>query len=160
MREPKSAGGNQDLGPSVRLRPPARLKKRADFVRAAKGAKAHGRAFSLQALRRKGEFAQAPPRFGFTVTKKTGVAVVRNRIRRRLKEALRGFAHLSARPGYDYVILGRQAALKQEFGALQEELARALAEVHGEAGPPRTRASRAAKPRRHVISSASSDKKD
>ncbi len=151
MREPRNAGSEEDTRPSASPRPPARLKKRADFLQAAKGQRAHARSFSLQAVRRKSELEPGPPRFGFTVTKKTGGAVVRNRIRRRLKEALRLTPDLSARPGYDYVILGRQAALQQEFAALQEELARAIAEVHATAG-----ASRAAKARRPSVCAAPS----
>ena len=53
----------------------------------------------------------APPRFGFTVTKQFGGAVQRNLIRRRLKEALRLLKPLPARPGHDYVILARPEAL-------------------------------------------------
>jgi ribonuclease P protein component len=66
------------------------------------------------------------PRFGFTVTKKLGGAVLRNRIRRRLKEALRRLDPLPARPAHDYVILARPEALGMAFSALQAELARAL----------------------------------
>ncbi|MGA3302912.1 MAG: ribonuclease P protein component [Methylovirgula sp.] len=128
MREPLNAGSEAEQ--PGKLRPPARLRKRADFVRTAKGRRAKELSFSLQAVRRTG--AEGPPRFGFTVTKKIGGAVLRNRIRRRLKEALRLVPALAARPGYDYVILGRAAALAQEFAALQEDLAQAIAEVHGE----------------------------
>ncbi len=77
------------------------------------------------------------------MTKKLGNSVVRNRIRRRLKEALRNLPDLSARPGYDYVIVARQAALNQAFPALQEELTRAFAEIHAA-----RQGGRPAKPRR------------
>lgn len=107
-----------------------RLKKRAEFLNAAKGRRFYSKSFGLQAMRRPDPVADAVPRFGFTVTKKLGGAVVRNRIRRRLREALRLSVGLSALPGYDYVILAREAALRQAFPALQEELARAFAEVH------------------------------
>ncbi|HEY1735205.1 MAG TPA: ribonuclease P protein component [Methylovirgula sp.] len=128
MREPLIVGSEREK--PAKLRPPARLKKRADFVRTAKGRRAKEPSFSLQAARRTG--AEGPPRFGFTVTKKVGGAVIRNRIRRRLKEALRLSPVLSARPGYDYVILGREAALNQDFAALKDSLARAIADIHGE----------------------------
>ena len=130
MREPLNAGKAADR--RVKHRPPVRLKKRADFVRTAKGRRAKELAFSLQAARRAGETEAGPPRFGFTVTKKTGGAALRNRIRRRLKEALRLAPELAARPGYDYVFLGRSAALTQDFAALQEDLARAIAEIHAQ----------------------------
>lgn len=130
MREPREAGSEENTGGEIRLRPQARLKRRADFVKAAKGQRAHGGAFTLQAIRRKDPSEADLPRFGFTVTKKLGGAVVRNRIRRRLKEALRLAPDLSACRDYDYVILGRRAALSQEFKALQKELRRAISEVH------------------------------
>ncbi|MGH6817305.1 MAG: ribonuclease P protein component [Methylovirgula sp.] len=119
----------------------ARLTKRAEFVNAAKGRRVHAASFSLQSILRPADVAG--PRFGVTVTKKLGSSAVRNRIRRRLKEALRNLPDLSARPGYDYVIVARQAALNQAFPALQEDLARAFAEIH--AARPE---SRVAKPRR------------
>ncbi len=124
--------GSMDRAPP---RAPARLKKRAEFLNAGKGRRFHSGSFSLQAVRRRADAAGEGPRFGFTVTKKLGSSVVRNRIRRRLKEALRLLPSLSARPGYDYVILARQAALDQAFPALQEELARAFVEIHA-ARPP------------------------
>ncbi|HKH80386.1 MAG TPA: ribonuclease P protein component [Stellaceae bacterium] len=122
-----------------------RLKKRAEFLNAAKGRRIHAKSFSIHAVCRSSHAADAAPRFGFTVTKKLGSAVVRNRIRRRLKEALRLTPDLSARAGYDYVILAREAALDQAFPALQEELARAFAEIHAPARPSEAR--RSAKPR-------------
>jgi ribonuclease P protein component len=68
-------------------------------------------------------------RFGFTVTKQSGGAVQRNRIRRRLKEALRLLDPLPARPGHDYVILARPEALSMPFRALQGELIRAFGKI-------------------------------
>jgi ribonuclease P protein component len=72
----------------------------------------------------------APPRFGFTVTKKVGRAVERNRIRRRLKEALRLLPDLPARKSSDYVIVARRDALSAPFSTLQAELSRAIVAVH------------------------------
>ena len=56
-------------------------------------------------------------RVGFTVTKKVGNAVVRNRIRRRLKEAVRVHAAGDMQPGNDYVIVGREEVLTAPFAA-------------------------------------------
>lgn len=140
---------------------PARLRRRADFLRAAKGMRVYARGLTLQAAPRPipsepagwralGEptsfFAGTrtdqicnplevlsclgAPRFGFTVTKQSGGAVQRNRIRRRLKEALRLLNPLPARPGHDYVILARPEALGMPFLALQGELIRALGKIY------------------------------
>ena len=80
--------------------------------------------------------AEARPRFGFTVTKQSGGAVRRNRIRRRLKEALRLLDPLPARPGHDYVILARPEALGMPFLALQGELIRALGKIDARKNQP------------------------
>ena len=63
---------------------------------------------------------------GFTVTSKVGNAVVRNRIRRRLKEAVRIHAADDMAPGNDYVIVGRQDILTVPFGQLAAELSRRI----------------------------------
>lgn len=65
-------------------------------------------------------------RVGFTVSRKVGNAVVRNRVRRRLREAARLEIPDQARPDLDYVLVGRQAALSREFSALRQELHEAL----------------------------------
>jgi ribonuclease P protein component len=80
--------------------------------------------------------SRSPPRFGITVTKKIGGAVTRNRIRRRLKEALRGLAPLPARLGYDYVFVARREALGIPFPVLKESLAKALVRIDGESAKP------------------------
>ena len=64
---------------------------------------------------------ERPPRFGFTVTKKIGNAVVRNRIRRRLREAVR-LAEPKAESSTDYVLVGRRAALTLQFERLVTDL--------------------------------------
>ena len=66
--------------------------------------------------------AGAGARFGFTATKKLGNAVTRNRIRRRLKEAVRIVAPGRARDGCDYVLIAREAAASRPFAALELDL--------------------------------------
>jgi ribonuclease P protein component len=76
----------------------------------------------LQALAVGGESSDRPPRFGITVTKKIGNAVVRNRIRRRLREALRAAAPDHAQMDTDYVVVARGAALTLQFDRLVTDL--------------------------------------
>ena len=106
---------------------PHRLTRRAEFLRvAAKGRKAPMPGLVLQALAREDA---GPARLGFTVTRKVGNAVVRNRTRRRLKEAARLLLAERQVQGADLVLIGRDATRKRDFRALQSDLARALAKV-------------------------------
>jgi ribonuclease P protein component len=102
---------------------PGRLLKRAEFLAVRRGEKRRGRLFLVEALARGDGNA---PRIGYTVTKKVGNAVVRNRIRRRLKEAVRTHAADDMAPGNDYVIVGREDVLGTPFGLLKAELSRRL----------------------------------
>ena len=70
------------------------------------------------------------PRFGFTITKKLGNAVVRNRIRRRLKAALDELAPQLADPAYDYVILARKAAFNRKFANMKHDMRTAFQRLH------------------------------
>jgi ribonuclease P protein component len=109
-----------------------RLKRRSDFRAAAEGLRASGRAFVLQARQRAGDEAAAI-RIGFTVSRQVGNAVVRNRVRRRLREIVRLSAAAEAaalRPGHDYVLIGRRAALTVPFGEMMQDLGKALIRVH------------------------------
>lgn len=107
------------------------LKRRAEFLKAAKGRRFNTRHFLLQ-VRKRGiqEYPERAPRFGYTVTKKVGGAVIRNRIRRRLKEAVRLHAARFAQPGYDYVLIGRRSAEHIPFRALTAELEKAINRTH------------------------------
>ncbi len=116
----------------------SRLKRRADFLHAAKGKRWHGKALSLHAAparQMSGDRAEpdlpAVARVGFTLTKKVGNSVVRNRARRRLREAVRLSDDLPARAGHDYVVIGRIDAVRVPFAALKREVARAVRDVHG-----------------------------
>jgi ribonuclease P protein component len=103
---------------------PGRLKKRGEFLRAASaGKKAAVGGVVLQALPRADTL---PARLGFTVTKKVGNAVVRNRTRRRLKEAARLLLVERKLTGVDLVLIGRDSTRKRKFVALQGDIRRAL----------------------------------
>ena len=107
-----------------------RLRQRADFLAAATGARAPVSGFVLQALDRRED---GPVRVGFTVSKKVGNSPERNRVRRRLREMLRLAPRDQLRPGYDYVLIGRRAALNLPFDRLTEDFTRALNRVHAAA---------------------------
>jgi len=104
-----------------------RLRRRAEFLAVAAGVKAPTSTFVVQ-VRRRGD--EGPPRVGFTVSKKVGTAVERNRVRRRLKEAVRRSASPYMRLGHDYVIVGRRNALTADFARLSGDLEQALIRLH------------------------------
>lgn len=99
-----------------------RLKSRPQFLAAREGEKRRGGFFLLEVLDRKEPDAEA--RVGFTVTKKHGNAVERNRMRRRLKEAVRLHAGFAMQPGHDYVVVARRDVLQASFDQLAAELKR------------------------------------
>ena len=65
-------------------------------------------------------------RVGFTVSKKVGGAVVRNRMKRRFRELVREIIPTSGHPGADHVMIGRSGGIERDFGELRADLARAL----------------------------------
>lgn len=110
------------MAPSAPI--PQRLKRRAEFLRvASRGRKAAVHGLVLQALARPDD---EPARIGFTVTKKVGNAVIRNRTRRRLKEATRLLLRDRVVTGADLVVIGRDSTRSRPFTELMDDLARAL----------------------------------
>jgi ribonuclease P protein component len=104
-----------------------RLKRRAEFLRvASSGTKVATHGMVLQVRRRDDT---EPARLGFTVTKKVGNAVVRNRTRRRLKEAARLLLRETPVSGADLVLIGRDATRARPFEELRDDLRRALRRV-------------------------------
>ncbi len=103
--------------------PMQRLRQRAEFLAAATAAKVPTAAFVLQARKRDDG---GPVRVGFTVSRKVGTAVERNRVRRRLKEIVRLSAATGLSRGHDYVLIGRRAALSLPFAQMSEDFKRAL----------------------------------
>ncbi|WP_442880084.1 ribonuclease P protein component [Aurantimonas sp. A2-1-M11] len=102
------------------------MTKRAEFLAARRGRRLNGPAFFIEALDRGDD---GPPRLGLTVTKKVGNAVVRNRIRRRLREAIRLHAKADMASGIDYVVVARRDVLALPFAELKDELSRRVARM-------------------------------
>ncbi len=114
------------------MNPPiGRLKRRAEFLRVAgERNKWVAPGLVLQA-RSRGVDVGAPLavdaiRVGFTVSRKVGGAVARNRARRRLRAAVAAILPSCGRPGFDYVVIGRNATLSRPFNDLLGDLTLAL----------------------------------
>lgn len=94
-------------------------------------------AFTMQVARRREPDTETQARFGFTVTRKVGNAVVRNRIRRRLREALRLADALSSDPRTDYVVVAQSEVLGAAFARLRQDLETAVRRGNDPARNPR-----------------------
>ena len=105
-----------------------RLKKRADFLRAARGARAVTPSLTLETCA--SPDGATDLRVGFTASRKIGGAVERNRAKRRLRAAAAAVLPLSGRPGNDYVLVARPGALTRPYLNLREDLAAAIASAH------------------------------
>jgi ribonuclease P protein component len=106
--------------------PLGRLPNRRDFLRVQAGRRCAMPGFVLQVAPVPADLAIPAIRVGFTVSRKVGNAVIRNRVRRRLREAARQVIPGQARTDLDYVLVGRQAAIARDFAALRQELFDAL----------------------------------
>jgi ribonuclease P protein component len=114
------------------------LKRPAEFKRVRGGARWATPLFIIEGRRRSEPVADGAPsisgaRFGFTITRKVGNAVVRNRIRRRLKEALRTLDAAGIRPDHDYVLVASRAVHDYPFAGLQDALREAFERLHRQA---------------------------
>lgn len=108
------------------------IKNRRDFLAAnARARKYVTPMFILLAHRRPKDHPIADTtRIGYTVTKKMGGAVQRNRIKRRLREAARTHASTRMLQGYDYIIIARNAALDCQFSELLANMEIAFSRIH------------------------------
>jgi ribonuclease P protein component len=115
------------------------LRKRAEFLAANKGLRNARPGFVLLTLANAGQ----GKRFGVTVTKKIGNAVVRNRMKRRFRELLRTALPGEGLPDTDHVLIGREGGVERDFATMRDELSAALARARdGKGDPARRRPSR------------------
>lgn len=118
----------------------ATIRKRADFVAANRGIRVARPGFVLLVNRDVVSAEEADLRFGVTVTKKIGNAVVRNRMKRRFRALLREALPNAGIAGADHVMIGREGGVERDFALLREELAVALSRAAaGKGDPPRKR---------------------
>jgi ribonuclease P protein component len=106
-----------------------RLIRRAEFLAANAGKRVPMPGFVLLVRAR----ADDDPAMGvgFTVTKKIGGAVVRNRMKRRFRALARDILPEAGIAGADHVVIGRAGGVERDFALLDSELRKALAKAQG-----------------------------
>lgn len=111
------------------------MRKRAEFLAANRGLRNARPGFVLLTVANEG----LGKRFGVTVTKKVGNSVVRNRMKRRMRELLRAALPEEGLAGHDHVLIGREGGIERDFAALRGELSSALARARAGQGDPARR---------------------
>ncbi len=108
------------------------LKKRSDFLKAAR-ARRQGTSSMMVQARKRAQDEASGIRVGFTCSKKVGNAVARNRAKRRLREAARAVLPVQGHDGWDYVLIGRaEVTADRAFEALLGDLRYALRKIHSD----------------------------
>jgi len=123
------------------------LTRRADFLAANRGLRIARPGFVLLARPNGGQGM----RFGITVTKRIGNAVVRNRMKRRFRALVRDVLPQYGLPDTDHVLIGREGGVERDFAMLREEMIAALSRAReGKGDPPRKRRVSKGEPRKGV----------
>ena len=118
MPDDVATGGPGARKPRLRFPKAVRLSQTAEFARVrTEGRPVHGKMLTLGVLKGRGD---ADARVGIVTSKRVGPAVIRNRVRRRLREVFRG---MRARlvPGVWIVIVAKSSAAKASLASLAEE---------------------------------------
>jgi len=113
-----------------------RLRHRADFLRVAASRWKYATPGLVVQMRPREDMSSPAARVGFTVTKKVGNAVIRNRARRRLREAARAALPAAALPGCDYVLIARSGTISRPYLELVGDLTSALAALAAKSRAP------------------------
>jgi ribonuclease P protein component len=108
------------------------LTRRADFLAANSGLRNARTGFVLLTRPNEGQGM----RYGITVTKKIGNAVVRNRMKRRFRALLRDALPTQGLPDHDHVLIGRAGGVERDFHTMAEELSKALERAAQGRGDP------------------------
>ena len=95
-----------------------KITKRSDYIRASTGSNKRTSSLHLQKFKREDE---GIPRYGVTATKKVGIAVDRNKAKRRLRHAIKEVLPKLGKNGYDYVFIAKENLIDEDWEVLKEE---------------------------------------
>ncbi len=108
----------------------ATLKKRSDFLRVASvGKKWISKAMIIQ-VSKQPENVEYDIRIGYTASKKVGNAVIRNRAKRRLREAVKQVLKVDGSANHDYVLIARREIIGYSFKELIRDLKWSIRKLH------------------------------
>ncbi|WP_028092428.1 ribonuclease P protein component [Pseudodonghicola xiamenensis] len=114
------------------------LRKRADFLAAARARRQATKGMVVQARRRPEGHTALGVRIGYTCSKKIGNAVARNRAKRRLRAVARELMPALGVEGWDYVLIGRREdTIARSYDALLNDLKYAMKKLHADRSTPR-----------------------
>lgn len=108
------------------LAPISIIRKRADFMRAKAGRKLRSPHVHIQCIASPEGTEQPSVRVGYTVSKHCGNAVIRNKIKRRLRHIMRDLLPEMGVVGHDYVVIAREGCDKVVFADLRAALTKML----------------------------------
>ena len=105
------------------------IKKRIDFIKVSKkGKRSFTKGFILQKYKRdfSAKDKENIARVGFTVTKKIGGAVVRNKIKRRFRSIIKEVSNEYLKKNYDYVIIANKKSLVMDYKELKNDVIKVI----------------------------------
>ena len=103
-----------------------KITNRSDYVKASRGRYIKTSSLFLQKVKRDDKKI---PRYGITASKKIGIAVERNRAKRRIRHAIKEVLPKYGKNGYDYVVVATIKTNKVSWKTVLNDLEKAFREI-------------------------------
>jgi len=121
MKSEKDESGSKELEFIL-----GKITKRSDYVKASGGRYIKTSSLFLQKVKRDDK---KNPRYGVTASKKIGIAVERNRAKRRIRHAIKEVLPKYGKNGYDYVVVATVKTNKASWKTILNDLEKAFREI-------------------------------